>query len=352
MLLRLLGLLVALIVAVALYVAVTPSPIDPEPNTPPTAPALTGPLAPNDLLAKAKIYSTLPYIGPEDLLVEPGPKLTAGMRGGELVELTPGGTPRVLASTGGRPLGLARDRQGRLLIADADKGLLRLEADGKLTSLATGADNRPFRFVNELAVASDGSVYFSDSSDRWAIKDFCMEALEGRSRGRILRWDPSGAVRVLADGRHFPNGVALSVDQSVLYFAESTRYAIQQLHLTGPKAGQVEPFAENLPGFPDNLWVTPRGTVWTALFSQRDPLLDMVSPYAWARALVSRLPRKLWEDPAPYGMALELSADGKPLRSVQDPTGRVFPEVTTAVEVDGTLWLGTIKKPQYASIKL
>ena len=346
------GAVVVCVLLLALYLATHPSPIDPEAFHPPEPRPMEGPLARIELLRQGKKWSTDPYVGPEGPLVEAGPKLTAGMLGGAIVELTPGGKPRELANTGGRPLALARDAQGRIVIADADKGLLRIEPGGQLTTLATAADGRPFGFVNDLAVASDGGIYFDDSSDVWHIKDFPLEVLEGRPRGRVLRWDPSGNVKLLADHLYFPNGVALTPGEDALLFAESTRYRVSKLHLKGPRAGQVEVFCDNLPGFPDNIRMSPRGTLWVAIFSLRDPMLDTVAPYPFVRGLVARLPRRLWEDPAPYGMALELGADGNILRTLQDPGGAFFPEVTSAVEIGGQLWLGSVRRPQYAAIPL
>ena len=347
---RVLGVVLVLLGGVAVL-GLMPSAVDPEPYSPAAPRPLTGALAPNDLLARAEKFDTGVLVGPEDLLVE-GAKITTGFQSGELVELERGAAPKVLANTGGRPLGMARDAAGRLIVADADKGLLRLEADGKVTALATTADGRPFRFVNEVAVASDGAIYFSDSSDTWPIRDFCYEVVEGRPRGRVLRWDPTGAVKVMVDHLYFPNGIQLSSDESALYFAQSTRYSISKLNLKGPKAGQVEPFIDNLPGFPDNLSLSPRGTLWVAIFSLRDPLLDLVGPASFARRIVGHLPRALWEKPRAYGLAIEVDGLGNIVRSVSDPTGRIFGEVTTAIERDGWLWLGTLRAPRYARLKL
>jgi sugar lactone lactonase YvrE len=335
--------------ALTAYLTLAPCPVEPEPFTPDAPREATGPLAPNDALAKAEVASTGDHIGPEDLLVEDG-RVTAGYRGGIVAEIVP--APKVLANTGGRPLGLARDHEGRLLICDADKGLLRLEPDGKLTTLATEAAGRPFRFTNELAVAADGTIYFTDSSDRWPIADYCFEIVEGRSRGRVLKRAPGGEVSVLVDGLHFPNGVALSTDEDALLFCETTRYQVNRFWLKGPKAGTRDVFCARLPGFPDNLSRSPRGTYWVAVFSRRDPLLDMVGPHVWARRCVAKLPRILWENPKPYGMIVELDANGEIVRSLQETTGKHVREVTTAVERDGTLWIGTLKEPRYARLKI
>ena len=85
------------------------------------------------------------------------------------------------ATTGGRPLGLRFDPQGRLIVCDARKGLLAVDAEGRVATLATEAGGAPFRFTNNLDVAADGTIYFSDSSDTWGPDEYLYDLLR---RGR------------------------------------------------------------------------------------------------------------------------------------------------------------------------
>lgn len=351
MLRGLLKLGLVLLVALVIYLIAAPCPVEPETHDPEPPRELAGTLEANEALAQAEVFSTSGLSGPEDLLVE-GSRITAGTFTGEIVELTPGAPPKVLARTGGRPLGLARDREGRLVFCDADRGLMRMEKDGTLNTLASRAGGRRFCFANELAIAADGTIYFTDSSDKYPIRDYCFEVVEGRGRGRLLKLDPLGKVSTLVDGLHFPNGCVLTAGDEALLYGETTRYVVNRLGLKGPKAGTRDVFCDRLPGFPDNISRSPRGTFWVALFSIRDPLLDLVGPHAWARRLVAKLPRQLWQNPPAYGIVLELDAQGSIVRSLHDPTGKHFGTVTSAIEQDGMLWLGTFHKPQYARLRL
>src|SRR5262249_11017598 len=156
---------------------------------------------------------------------------------------------------------------GNLLVADTRRGLLSVSPGGQVTVLADKAAGRPIALANELAVARDGTVYFSDSTvTPYARIDLTRELLENRSTGRLLRSDPrTHHTAVLLSGLSLANGVALAPDQSYVLVVESYRYRITRYWLKGPKAGTHDTFASNLPGFPDNITAGPNGTCWVAL---------------------------------------------------------------------------------------
>src|SRR5215813_12654789 len=120
------GLVILLIIVAALgYLLLAPVPIAPAAWTPPAAPALTGQYAQNTRLSPVQKLSLGDGHKPEDIALDAEGKIYAGFEDGRIIVLQPDGTqPRVFANTGGRPLGLAFDRDGNLLVADAVKGLL------------------------------------------------------------------------------------------------------------------------------------------------------------------------------------------------------------------------------------
>jgi sugar lactone lactonase YvrE len=247
------------------------------------------------------------------------------------------------AQTGGRPLGLRFDAQGRLIVCDAKRGLLAVDREGRVKTLATEAEGRPFRFANNLDIARDGTIYFTDASDAYGPDEYLYDLLEARPRGRLLSHDPAtGVTRVLADGLHFANGVALSKDEDFLAVSECYRYRILAHWLKGARAGRTEVLVDNLPGFPDNLSRGEGGRFWVALYTVRNDRLDGLHPHPFAKKILSRLPPFFWPKPARYGYVLRLTADGRPLDSLHDPTGEVVHAVTTAREHDGVLYLGTL----------
>jgi sugar lactone lactonase YvrE len=330
----------------AAYLAAWPVPIDPLPWTPPASPGFSGPYAANEALAAVERLP-LDAPGPEDVAVDAEGNVYAGLADGRLVRLPQGGGPlTTVVNTGGRPLGLAFDAGGRLLVADARKGLLRVDlATGALEVLATEHGGRPFGFTDDLDVGADGTVYFTDASDRFGIDDYRLDFLEHRPSGRLLAYRPqAGSVRCLIDGLHFANGVAVSPDQRFVLVVETGRYRIFQHWLAGPKQGTTDLFVENLPAFPDGVSAGASGTFWVACAAPRDPTLDQLLPTPAARKVLVRLPEALLPRKKRYAFVLGLDAAGQVVHNLQDPSPEGFAPVTSVEEVGDHLYLGSLDR--------
>jgi sugar lactone lactonase YvrE len=330
-----------------------PSPIGSLAWIPSPAPALDGAFKMNTLLQTTT--SRFPdVIGAEDLAFDADGRIYTGLADGRIVRLEGDAVVEVV-NTGGRPLGLAfSPKDGLLYVADAKRGLLRVDpATRQVEVLVRTAEGFDFRCVNEVVVASDGTVYFTDSSAVWGIDQLLEELLDQRPTGRVIRYDPTTkAVTVLVRELSFANGLAIAPDEKSLIIAETGRYRLWRLFLDGDKRNLKEVLVENLPGFPDNLSVSPRGTVWVALNSTRKRILDAIHPHPFFKDAVATLPPGLRPQFVRWGFVLEIDADGRPLRSLQDPDGDVVPHVTTAVEHEGTLWLGSLDGPGIKSVPL
>jgi sugar lactone lactonase YvrE len=337
-----LAMLVGGLIIVALAVLlIIPSPIDPLAWSAPPAPPMTGVLAPNQALAHAELVTPTPD-GPEDITFDAQGRLYTGDESGTIYRVSPGGSVERFANTGGRPNGLRFTADGHLLVADTRRGLLSVDPSGTVTVLTNTAGGRPLALTNELAVATDGTVYFSDSSHTPYDKiDLAHELLEQRPAGRLLRYDPrSHRTDVLLDHLSLANGVALAPDQSFVLVAESFRYRITRYWLTGPKAGTHDVFADNLPGFPDNLTAADN-TYWVALYQPRDATLDRLQGHPFLKAQLAKLPDAVVTGSARHAStALQLNGEGQPIRALSDTTGHIY-GLTTAVPHDGYLYLGT-----------
>jgi gluconolactonase len=121
--------------------------------------------------------------------------------------------------------GLALDPQGRLVVtAMNDRTVYRLEADGRRTVLADRFEGKRFNGPNDIVIASNGSIYFTDSvwGLRGAAKDPDREL--PFSGFFLIR---GGQVRLLGGDRDapgmFPNGITLSPDEKVLYVTAGGR---------------------------------------------------------------------------------------------------------------------------------
>ncbi|MEU1460571.1 SMP-30/gluconolactonase/LRE family protein [Streptomyces sp. NPDC005727] len=220
--------------------------------------------------------------GPEDVVTDAEGHVLTGTADGRVLRIRhladpPTARVETLADTGGRPLGLEPLADGGLLVCDAERGLLRVDPDGAVRVLADSVAGEPLRVCSNAVALDDGSVCFTASSRRYPLDQWIGDIVEHTGTGRLLRLPPGGgAPEVLLDGLQFANGLAVSGDGTFLIIAETGACRLTRYHLTGPRAGQAELFAD-LPGMPDNMWREgPDGPVWVALAGPRVPPLDLL----------------------------------------------------------------------------
>ena len=320
---------------------------DPAPWTPPPAPAMTGVLAPNQVLDQVERWEVPGGAKPEDVVFDAAGRLYAGVEDGRIWRWPTGfpdsGAAELFADTHGRPLGLEADpRDGTLIVCDAYRGLLRVAETGHVRVLADSHAGQRLKFTNNAAIAADGTVYFSDSSTRFRIEHHKHDLLEHRPNGRVFRYRPPAAeLDLIADGLYFPNGVALAPDESFLLVAQTGGYDVLRIPLTGPAAGHPEPFAANLPGIPDNMSSAGDGSYWVAFPSPRLPLVDRMMPHPATRRIATRLPDRLQPAAQRYGLVARLGADGQITRTLHGPSGR-YREIVGVRQHEGWLYLGSL----------
>lgn len=354
---RALVLLLGGLLILAVIFLLVPSDVDPAAYSPPAPPALVGPLAPNRDLSSAELIAHGKIRGPEDVALDAAGRIYGAAEDGRIVRVTlgPDGEESLetFAETGGRPLGLHFDGAGRLIVADALAGLLAIDPSGRVETLLTEADGLPFAFTDDLDVASDGRIYFSDASWRHGHHDYLEDLLEAKPHGRLVRFDPTtGESEVLLDDLYFANGIALSQDEDFVLVNETYRYRITRYWLAGPRAGTHDVFIDNLPGFPDGVSSNRRGTFWVALFTVRNPVMDRLHPRPWLKQQMSKLPRSLWPKPRPYGLVMALDESGRVVRTLHDPEGERVPQITSVEEVDGFLYLGNLNRDWIGRVAL
>lgn len=350
---KLLGLVVVLVLALAVYLALTPSPIDPLAWTPPKAPAMTGVMEPNDTLMKAELLAQGQIVGPEDTAVDSQGRVFAGLDDGRIVRIGADGKAETFVETGGRPLGLAFDKSGNLIVADAWKGLLQVDPQGRMRVLTDSADGVPFAFTDDLDIASDGRIYFSDASSRFHQPDYILDLLEARPHGRLLRYDPAtGRTEMLLKDLYFANGVALSQNEDFVLVNETYRYRITRYWLKGERAGQHEVFIDNLPGLPDNLASDRSGTFWVALPSPRKADADVIQQMPWLKRQLTKLPRAVLPKPVAYGLVIQVNEKGEIVRSLHDTSGQHLRMVTSAKPVNGVLYLGSLENDRIGRLPI
>src|SRR5687768_11404238 len=219
--------------ALWVYLLAWPVPVMPVAWTPPPAPPLEGIYAPNSKLAAIKRLDVGGF-GPEDVAIAADGRIYTGLGDGRVMGLQVDGTaPALFANTQGRPLGLAFDAAGNLIVADAIKGLLSIDSGGRVTTLSTGADGVPFHCTNDLDIAADGTIYFTDASSKFSLEELKADIVEHGGNGRLLAYDPrSQTTRVVMGNLSFANGVAVSPDQTFLLVVETGAYRIHRVWLS------------------------------------------------------------------------------------------------------------------------
>lgn len=298
----------------------------------------------------------VPGRAPEDVVAAADGAIWTGVEDGRIIRVDPdGANPRVMADTGGRPLGLAFTGDGALLICDSHRGLLRYDpATGQLQTLVSDVAGQPLRFCSNAVEAADGSVYFTESTSRFHYEHYKGSVIEALGSGSLLLLSPDGTVQVLAEGLHFANGVTLTADESAVVFAESTGRRLSKYWLTGPRAGSITALVEELPGHPDNISTGSDGRIWVAMVSDRNALVDWLSPRApvLRRLLWRLLPYRWLPEPTSVVWVVGFDADDGRVLSQFRTEHPAFGLATGVVESAGRLWMGRISGPGLAYFEL
>jgi len=327
--------------ALAAYLLLWPIAISPVQWSPPEAPVLTGVYEPNEALAAMEQLEV--GLGPESVAIDQAGTVYCGLEDGSIVRWTEGvGEAETLLSIGGRPLGMAFDAYGNLIVCDLYGRLLAISETGTIEELATQVGDRPLGLVNDLDIGTDGTIYFSESSTK--TTDTVLDLLEHRAHGRLLAHHPdTRETEVLLDELYYANGVALSPDESFVLVVETTRYRVRRLWLSGPHQGVDEVLIDNLPGFPDGISCDETGTFWLALVNPRNAFIDWMLKHPSFRKVVARLPLAWFAGAAPrYGFVLGLDADGNVLHALQDPSGSTYGGISCVVRRNDTLYFGSL----------
>jgi len=310
------------------------------------------PLAPNDKLRDVGVIGLGVLEGAEDVIFDRDDTLYTGNRHGDILKwFAPDYTRyETLAHIGGAPLGMAFDRDGRLNVCVAGMGLYQVEMNGtvhRLTaetnrSLFSIVDDSNMKLADDLDIAPDGSIYFSEATTRFEMHDWYADALESRGNGRIIRYDQATKqTRTVIPNLVFPNGICMSHDNQSFLFAESWACRISKYYFAGPKKGAIEVLVANLPGYPDNINRSSDGRYWVALMGMRTPALDLALEMpGFRRRMARRCSEDVWLMPnLNTGCVLKFDEAGEVSESLWDLGGKNHPMITSMREHKGVLYL-------------
>ena len=315
-------------------------------------------------LAAATLIGSGQIDGPEDVLLDVEGNLYCGTRDGRLMRFAAPDHTEVslLAKIGGRPLGLAFDAEGRIVTCVAGMGLVRVTLAGEVElltdqterSLFSVQDDTSIRMADDLDIAPDGTIYFSDATKRYDIGNWGLDLLEGRPNGRLLSYDPkSRKTRTVCDNLIFPNGVCLTHDGGYLLVASTWTCSILIFDLRDMAAGP-RVFVEGLPGYPDNVNRASDGGYWIALAGMRNPVMDEAMKIPGLRLrMTKRVPPANWLfGNLNIGGVLKTDGAGRIRDALWDaPDGPLY-MITSMREHKGALYLGGVTNNKIGRIIL
>ena len=168
--------------------------------------------------------------------------------------------------------GMTYDADGNLIVCEhVTSTVVRESPDGKRETIASHYQGKELNSPNDVVVANDGSIYFSDPPFG-RVPVFGLERERELDFQGVYRVPPGGGdPQLLVDDFETPNGLCFSPDESLLYINDSTRAQIRVFDVkpdgTITKSrmfyddighGTVEE------GFPDGMKCDERGNIYVS----------------------------------------------------------------------------------------
>lgn len=177
---------------------------------------------------------------------------------GRIFRISAEGAWAQVAGYDGWPNGMKVTPDGRLLVTDYKRGLLRVDpATGAVEALLETARSEGFKGLNDLAFGADGSIFFTDQGQT-GLHD---------PTGRVYRLRPDGRLDLLIGTVPSPNGIVVAPDLSQVMVAATRANQVWRLPLHGDGAVTKAGVFLNLhggPGGPDGLAWDPEGKLLVA----------------------------------------------------------------------------------------
>jgi ribose transport system permease protein len=319
----------------------------------------------NDRLVGAEAIGLDQVEGPEDVILDRQDRLYGSTRDGNIIRFSGQRFERreVFAHIGGRPYGMQFDKDENLIVCVGGMGVYGVKPGGEVFKVSDETsrswtklnDDSRIRMADDLDIAPDGKIYFSDCTTRYEASNYPLEVVEGRPNGRVLCYDPAtGTTHKIIKSFYFPNGVCIAHDGRSVLIASTTDCRVYRHWLAGPSSGKTEILIDQVPGNPDNINRASDGNYWLALVGIRTPSFDLsMRKAAFRRRMAKQVPLDEWLGPnLNYGCVVKFDEAGNILETFWDPTGLSHASVTSIREHKGYLYLGGIENNRIGRIKL
>ena len=182
---------------------------------------------------------------------------------GAIFRLNPGGEPEIFREPSNGSNGLTFDLQGRLVMCEGDgRQMSRREHDGAIVTLADRWEGKRLNRPNDVVCHSDGSIYFTNPGGRL---DPAEREIDFSGVHRIA---PDGIVTAVVTDIEYPNGLAFSPDESILYVTNTrdrmyiAAYDVQPDGSVTGKRDFADMSSDEPDGVPDGMKVDSEGRVY------------------------------------------------------------------------------------------
>lgn len=210
-------------------------------------------------LATGFVFTEGPLWHPDGYL------LFVDIRRSQIFRMTPGEEPELVRENSGESNGMTFDMQGRVAICEmVNRQVTRMESDGSYSVLADRWDGKRINRPNDVVGRSDGSLYFTNpGKERLDPAEVDMET------NNVLRILPDGRVDAVIRAFDYPNGLAFSPDESVLYVANTRPGQYIMAYDVNPDGSVADgrrfadmPSEDATNGVPDGMKVDTEGRVY------------------------------------------------------------------------------------------
>jgi gluconolactonase len=197
------------------------------------------------------------FKGPEGVTVDREGNVYGGGVDGVIRKLSPDGKVTEFARTGGRPAGMAFDRQGNLFVCDVGKAaMLKVTPSGAVSVFADRVGELKLTLPNFPVFDAEGDLYVSNSTDHvlGSIEEVMAEIRNPVPKGTLVRLRPDGRGDVVATGLYFANGTAIDPREEAVYVLQSTQNnCVRVAKRKDGSFGKPEVFGETFGGLPDGM---------------------------------------------------------------------------------------------------